>query len=481
MSAFNNKRITSKNYKSLGGFLLAGSNSLTEILLWALIMLPAGIVVSGAGICFTDIGVFVGTTFAWIFLVKRLKTYKDVSGDAMNNMWDFLYSRYHSELLRKMSAVIWFILVGMITSGILGFTGDMVYELTGINKNIVISVLPLLLVLIMYFTNNRMRSIFQSVFYILLALVFIGMIAWIFLSNSTSELLDTYGKARLSGGTSIYLNILYSDGEKLSTTRIISMLGMGFGCLGLPFLYAGAFKAKDNRELDRGRILSMIFSGILIVAICMWSLLIVACIYPLDVVTGTPIYEILNIFLILVLSEYEFSNVIINIIMVVIFVAVMCLLCTLFSMMYETIKSVASADKYIKKLKTLNLIDIICIVFFAAAVICSAFLYDNYQTIIKISWEYCSSLAASYIMTVVWKGTSKAGVISGLVSGIVACTFWRFVPFIEGETLADATSLSAGTASFVISFAILIIVSMFTHKRDESEDKIFKQIRLEQR
>ena len=481
MSAFNEKRITNKNYKSLGGFLLAGSNSLTEILLWALIMLPAGIVVSGAGLCFTDIGVFAGTTFAWIFLVKRLKTYKDVSGDTMNNMWDFLYSRYHSEVIRKLSAVIWFILVGMIISGLLGFTGDMIFALTGINRNIAVSVLTFVLVVIMYFTNNRMRSIAQSIIYMLLTLVFIGMIAWIFISNSTGELLDTYGKARLSGGTSIYLNILYSDGERLSAVRIISMLGKCFGCLGLPFLYAGAFKAKDNRELDRGRILSMIFSGILIVAICMWSLLLVACIYPLDVNGETPVYELLNIFLTSVFSENKFSNVIINAIMAVLLIAVISLLCTLFSMMCETLKGIASADKYIKKNSTLNLVDIICIIISVAAVIITAVLNQDYYMIIKIAWEYCSGIAATYIMMIIWKKVSKPGVISSFVSGIIVCTFWMFMPVIDGSTLAEITSLNAGTVSFAVSFAVLIVVSMFTHKSDERENKIFKQIRLEQR
>ena len=66
-----------KKQDDLNGMQLAGNNSMAEVLLWALILLPPVIAVNGAGVCFIHIGLFAGITFACLFLVKRLRSYRD--------------------------------------------------------------------------------------------------------------------------------------------------------------------------------------------------------------------------------------------------------------------------------------------------------------------------------------------------------------------------------------------------------------------
>ena len=76
------------------------------------------------------------------------------------------------------------------------------------------------------------------------------------------------------------------------------MVGMGLGCLGLPFLFNGAFEAKDSHELDRGRVLSILYTGVMIVVISVWSLLNAVCIYPLKVTLDSGIDELLRTYVI---------------------------------------------------------------------------------------------------------------------------------------------------------------------------------------
>ena len=90
-------------------------------------------------------------------------------------------------------------------------------------------------------------------------------------------------------------------------------------------------------------------------------------------------------------------------------------------------------------------------------------------------------MAAPCILAVVWRAASRPGIFAGLFTGLAVCSVWYFVPMIEGNTLAVSTELSAGTASFVFALAVTIIVSMFTHKKNEAEKKLFDQIKLDQR
>ena len=67
---------------------------------------------------------------------------------------------------------------------------------------------------------------------------------------------------------------------------------------------------------------------------------------------------------------------------------------------------------------------------------------------------------------------------------LAVCRYMNFTRAAENLNItqpAVSTELSAGTASFVFALAVTIIVSMFTHKKNEAEKKLFDQIKLDQR
>ena len=111
----------------------------------------------------------------------------------------------------------------------------------------------------------------------------------------------------------------------------------------------------------------------------------------------------------------------------------------------------------------------------------SIVIQNNYREFLYIAWDYSAAIAAVCILPILWRETSKAGIISGFFTGLVVCTIWRFIPLLENQTLANATELGSGVAAFIISLAVTVIVSMFTHKADEAENKLFEQIKLEQK
>ena len=432
MSRSKRKYLFQNDQNTLNGALLAGNNSMAEMLLWSLVLLPPVIGVYGAGVCFINIGLFVGTTFAWLFLVKRLRSYRDLSQKTIGSMWEFLYDRYRSVILKDSFLVVWLLILLSMTAALLEYGSKVIISL--------------------------------------------------FMVNKPSELLDIYGKLHMKGGTSVYLNILYYNGTQTGVTYIISMVGMGLGCLGLPFLFNGAFEAKDSHELDRGRVLSILYTGVMIVVISVWSLLNAVCIYPLKVTLDSGIDELLRTYIAALCHKLEVPTEIRYVILEVLVITLLCLTERIFAMSMEVARGLLPKVKWIRNEKQQNVADIGLLVILSGALLVIVGIWKpEYQKLITVSWEYASAMAAPCILAVVWRAASRPGIFAGLFTGLAVCSVWYFVPMIEGNTLAVSTELSAGTASFVFALAVTIIVSMFTHKKNEAEKKLFDQIKLDQR
>ena len=154
-----------KKQDDLNGMQLAGNNSMAEVLLWALILLPPVITVNGAGVCFIHIGLFAGITFACLFLVKRLRSYRDISGKEISDMGDFLYARYSSFIIKEMFMCVWLILTGMITMGLLSYIGKYLSGATNQHMIVVVCVVSLFCACSMCFISRRIRSTVRNIIY----------------------------------------------------------------------------------------------------------------------------------------------------------------------------------------------------------------------------------------------------------------------------------------------------------------------------
>lgn len=482
MSREKRKGIFQNDQNTLSGALLAGNNSMAEMLLWSLLLLPPVIGVYGAGVCFINIGLFVGTTFAWLFLVKRLRSYRDLSQKNIGSLWDYIYDRYHSVVLKECFLSVWLLILLAMTAALLEYGSKVISGVTGIKFYWVSVAVTIIIGICMCVLGNKTRSVIRSIFYILLLVIFLAMVISLFIVNQPSELLDIYGKIHMKGGTSTYLNILYYNGHQTGVTYIISMIGMGFGCLGLPFLFNGAFEARDSHELDRGRVLSIIYTGVMIVVISVWALLNVVCIYPSKLSLDEGIDELLITYGAALCQKLEWPDQIKYGVLIIFMGTVLCLTERIFAMSMEVFRGMIPEIKWIKSNRKETIVDIILLVVLSVVLLLVIGIWNpKYQELIMMSWEYASAMAAPCILMIVWRAASRPGIFWGLVSGMIVCSIWYFVPMIEGNTLVAATELNAGTAAFVFSLAVTIIVSMFTHKQDDEEKKLFDRIKLDQK
>jgi Na+/proline symporter len=67
-----------------------------------------------------------------------------------------------------------------------------------------------------------------------------------------------------------------------------------------------------------------------------------------------------------------------------------------------------------------------------------------------------------------WKGTTKAGVIAGILSGAAIVIVWNRVTVLK-EMMYELVP------AFIIAFLVTLLVSKITQKPDDTEN-IFKQI-----
>lgn len=70
---------------------------------------------------------------------------------------------------------------------------------------------------------------------------------------------------------------------------------------------------------------------------------------------------------------------------------------------------------------------------------------------------------------------------SRMETGLLVYLIWKFVPMINNMTMYEATGVCADLVAFLFSLAAIIILSMFTQKTNEEEQKVFEQMRQSQR
>ncbi len=483
MSVFSDKRIFGIKRNNVGGITTAGQVSANDIILWSVFLLPVHIAMFGAGQCIVAVGLFIGNVFGWLFLSKRMNSYTEFSDKKIHNASEFFEARYGSKLIKNLSGFIWILSLVSILAAVLNNVAEMVSSYLNFDKKVCMGVVLLLLVLATVFFDNKAIGIGKTVIFIALIVLSIATIVYLFTTHSAVELLDIYRKTDIPGDTSKYLNILYYKGERADVINMISMLSVGMGCIGMPFMYKGVINIRDIKGLDSSRIWAVTFEGLTIISTSVISLLIAPVIYPAALSGNESPFEAYNMFYKSLLAGKEYSYGIRMAVLIIYVMAVAILMESLMRNVSEHIRGLVPVMKKQISVKVKLVIDIMAVIVAAVIVFfCAKYLDIEFTKLILLSWGICASgLAAPCIMALMWKKSTKYGILSGIITGITTYLIWRFVPILNERAMSDATGLCADIVGFLFSMAVIIIVSMFTKKTDEAEQRVFEQMRMSQR
>ena len=91
------------------------------------------------------------------------------------------------------------------------------------------------------------------------------------------------------------------------------------------------------------------------------------------------------------------------------------------------------------------------------------------------------SVAPTVFMSLVWKRMNKYGAIAGMISGMLAVPFIKYAPFF-GETgnkraLCDILGINSVVPSMLVSFLVIILVSVITPKPSAQVQEEFDDVK----
>ena len=108
------------------------------------------------------------------------------------------------------------------------------------------------------------------------------------------------------------------------------------------------------------------------------------------------------------------------------------------------------------------------VVISAVALLLSQFTSALITTIVTIALGGCLQILPSLIGALYWKGASKMGAISGLITGVTVVVLTQYVPAIK-----TPLGLSSGFWGLVCNLAVFFVVSKLTAKPSESSIEKF--------
>ncbi len=483
---FSKKNSNSEDFylggRKMGPLVVAMSAEASDMSSWLLMGLPG--VAYLTGVCdaaWTAIGLAVGTWLNWFFVSRRLRRYS--SNIHAITVPDFFAKRFHDKknIITAVAAVV--IVVFFIPYTASGFAacGKLFHSLFGVDYVLamVISALVIVLYTIMggfraVCTTDLIQSIVMSI--ALVTVVFFGVSQ----AGGIGAVMDN---ARELPGylslTSTY-NAANGTAEPYGVLTTFSMLAWGLGYFGMPHILVRFMSIKDEKKLVLSRRIASVW-----VVIAM-SVAIFIGVVGLGMtkagVIGTladPETIIMNITD--VLSKYGiFAALIAGVILAGILAATMStadsqMLAAASSISQNVVKDFLHIKIDEKKELLIARITIVCIsivgVFLALDPNSSVF------GIVSFAWAgFGGAFGAVMLCALFWKRCNLAGALSGMVAGGAMIFIWKYAVRPMGGIWDIYELLPA----FLVSLAVIVIVSLLTKAPDAQIVKEFEQAKIKE-
>ena len=64
------------------------------------------------------------------------------------------------------------------------------------------------------------------------------------------------------------------------------------------------------------------------------------------------------------------------------------------------------------------------------------------------------------VLSLYWKKTTKAGALSGIITGAAVVIIWDYIPFFAGQTIGQVTGLYSLFVGFILGLIAVVIGSL---------------------
>lgn len=458
--------------KRLGYWAVAFSARATGESGWLLIGLTGMGALSGLSAYWVVVGEVLGVAVSWWFMAKRFKRKSDEYGSI--TVPDYLESHFKStkKTLRILAASILSVFVVIYVSSQIDVTGKAFESMMGMNYYWG-AILGFVIVLSYIFIGGFVAAVWSDLFQGILmffGLVLLPIVVWFSMDGGTgivSSLNSIDPSLTNVWGTSddVWMNV--------ATMLGFAMIGLGF--LGSPQVYVRFMSIKDEREIDKGKWVAIIFT--LLTDAAAVTIGILGRIFFTESgqdpegVLGNGAENVLSM-----LTESFLPYVLVAIYVAIVMSAIMSTIDSLLVIassaitrdFYQKIFRPDLKDQDLGKLSRWVTLTMALVALGIAMIIAVVSPNHTVFWLVIFGW---SGIAASFcpviILSLFWKGLSEKGAIAAMIAGFLCVPFFKFVvqgiegigPYFE--------KLDVLAPSFVISMTTAWVVSkLYPNKVD---------------
>ncbi|MBN1222413.1 MAG: sodium/proline symporter [Candidatus Aminicenantes bacterium] len=445
-----------KESDSVGGYYAAGkklrywivsfSTNATGESSWLLLGLSGMGYAFGAHALWVMVGEVLGVAFAWIFMARRFKVYTDEYNSI--TVPDYLEDRFKDgrHTLRIISAVI---LLPMVTSYVAAqLTASGKAFKSFLHIDYVLGIVIGLVIILFYTVIGGITAVARADFFhgllMLMGLILLPIVAIVHCGG--------FGPM-VQALRSIDPNLLKLGGPRgFSTAGIVSIigfLGVGLPFMGSPQLFVRYLAARDQKELIYGKYVAILF------------ILIVDTGAVLTGMAGRALFSSLEDqeYILPTVASNLFPTVFTGLFIAIVLAAIISTVDSLLILLSSSIirdvyQKIFRPDAPQKSLVLMG--KIITIVVGIAA-----FWFSLSETrlifwFVLFAW---SGIGAAFcpvmVLSLLWKGMTRAGAIAGMCSGFVITMTWAIF-------FKSATNLYEMVPGFFGAIVVIILVSLFT-------------------
>lgn len=467
--------------RTLGPLVTAMSAEASDMSGYLLMGLPGLAYLSGAAdVGWTVIGLAVGTYLNWLFTSRRLRRYTQIV-DAIT-LPEFFSKRFHDKrnILSLISAVVIIIFFIPYTASGFAACGKLFASLFGVNY--VGAMIISAIVIVGYtaaggFLAASITDFIQSII-MTIAIFAILIFAGIQADGANAVIENVKSMAGFLSLTSTHA-VETGTSAPYGLLQIITTVSWGLGYFGMPHILLRFMAINDEKNLKLSRRVASIWVVIaMAVAVCIGiSGRALSNLGIIDTLTGSAT-ETVIISLSHFLSQYGvFAAILAGIVLSGILASTMS---TADSQLLAAASSVSENIMQEKmKLKLTQKQSMIAarltvIIIAILGVIIARNPDSSVFGIVSFAWAgFGASFGPIVICSLFWKRTTLSGAVSGMATGGIMVFIWKYLIKPLGGIFGVYELLPA----FIVSIAVIVIVSLLSKKPSEEIENEFEKAR----
>lgn len=461
--------------RSLGPWVTAMGAEASDMSGWLLMGLPGVAYWFGlSDAVWTAIGLGVGTYLNWLFVAKRIRRYSVIAGNSIT-IPDFISNRFKEEkkVIATIAALFILIFFTVYAASCFVTVGKLFSTLFGIKYQLMMIAGALFVIAYTFIGGFLAESAsdFMQGIVMFFALVFV-LIMGITVAGGISDIIknakeipgffDFFGIAQpklVDGVQQIEAGKpLFGEAGKYGFLTIISTLSWGLGYFGMPQVLLKFMAIRKAEELTLSRRIATIWVAISLTAAV--TIGIMGRMLYADILLTQSASE--NIFI--VLSTNFFPPLFAGIVMAGILAATisssdsyLLIAASAFSKtIYQGLVKKEATDKAVLYVTRATLL-VVSVIAMIIALDENSVIF----TVVSFAWAgFGATFGPTMLFSLFWQRTTRAGAISGMISGGVMVFIWKLILKPMGGVFGIYELFPA----FIVSCVVIAIVSALSEK-----------------